>query len=112
MTSTPPSASSKVIALSIISLVLPGSNAAASTEYVCTRGKLAVSKADTAACYSDNGCAFIVKLGADPVREFDQASAPYALARGKIVAIVTSYPALIRKVKSVGGSCSKLESAR
>ena len=82
------------------------------TEYLCTRGKLDVARGDTAACYSDEGCAFIVKIGADPVRDFDPASAPYALARGKIVAIVTSYWALIRKVKGVGGSCSKLELSR
>jgi hypothetical protein len=97
----------KVIVLSVVSVLL-GSNCAVSSEYLCTYGKRDIVKGETAACYTDHGCAFIAKLGADPIRDFDQASAPYALARGKIVAIVTSYPSVIQKVKSVGGSCRTL----
>lgn len=77
-------------------------------EYFCTHGERDTIKGATAACYSDEGCAFLRKLDADPVRDFDVKSAPYALARGKIAGIVTSSSGLIRKIKSVGGSCRKL----
>ena len=103
MTLTSMSNSGKIIVLSILSVLSLGSSGTASSEYVCTYGKRDILKGDTAACYSDDGCGLIAKLGADPIRDFDQASVPYALARGKIVAIVTSYPTVIQKVKSVGG---------
>ena len=106
MIGTSASADRKIIALMSLSAISFTSNAAAASgEYYCTFGKGEIANGDTAACYSDDGCAYVVKLGADPIRDFDQASAPYALARGKIVAIVTRFPALIQKVKSLGGAC-------
>lgn len=100
------SASRTAIALMALSALSFTSNAAAASgEYYCTFGKGKIMNGDTAACYSDDGCAYIVKLGADPILDFDQASAPYALARGKIVAIVAPFPALVQKVKRLGGAC-------
>ena len=43
------------------------------------------------------GCSFVASLGADPIRDFEQDSAPFALARGKITGIVTSSAPLIKK---------------
>ena len=79
---------------------------AAPDELLCTHGAAPV-KGDTAACYSDAGCSFVASLGADPIRDFEQDSAPFALARGKITGIVTSSAPLIKKIKQVGGSCRK-----
>lgn len=99
----------KVIVLTaLFALSLTSNAAAVSSEYYCTIGKGKIVNGDTAACYSDEGCAYIVKLGADPIRDFEQASAPYALARGKIVAIVARFPALVQKVKSLGGVCRNI----
>jgi hypothetical protein len=81
---------------------------AAPTEQFCTyRGKNP-EQGDSVACYSDAGCRFAAALGADPVRDYDVESAPYALARGKITAIVASSPSLIAKVKQVGGKCRSI----
>lgn len=67
-------------------------------------------KGDTIACYSDDDCKYAVALGGEPIRDFDPASAPFALARGKIAAIVTSSPELIEKTEKAGGSCRPLKS--
>jgi Asp/Glu/hydantoin racemase len=65
-------------------------------------------KGETIACYSDAGCKFAASLGAEPIRDFDSASAPFALARGKIVGIVTSSALMLKKIKQVGGSCRRI----
>jgi hypothetical protein len=76
---------------------------AAPSEQFCTyRGKNP-DQGDSVACYSDAGCRFAATLGAEPIRDFDVESAPYALARGKITAVIASSPSLIGKVKQVGG---------
>jgi hypothetical protein len=81
---------------------------AAQGEQFCTyRGKNP-EPGDSVACYSDAGCRFAVTLGAEPVRDYDVESAPFALARGKITAIITSSPSLIGKIKQVGGSCRSI----
>jgi hypothetical protein len=81
---------------------------AAPNEQFCTyRGKNP-EQGDSVACYSDAGCRFAAALGADPVRDYDVESAPYALARGKITAIIASSPGLIGKVKQVGGKCRSI----
>lgn len=67
-------------------------------------------KGDTIACYSDNDCKHAVALGGEPIRDFDPSSAPFALARGKISAIVTSSPELIEQTEKAGGSCHPLKS--
>ena len=51
---------------------------------------------------------FAGSLGAEPVRGYDQSSAPFALARGKITGIVTSSAGLIAQIKKVGGACRRL----
>jgi hypothetical protein len=81
--------------------------AAPSEQYCTYRGKNP-EQGDTVACYSDAGCKFAATLGAEPIRDYDVQSAPYALARGKIAAIIASSPSLIGKVKQVGGKCRSI----
>lgn len=59
----------------------------------------------TVACYSDAGCAIAQAFGAEPIRDYDLESAPFALARGKISAIVTSDADVIRIAKTNGAIC-------
>lgn len=73
-------------------------------EQVCTIGELETESA-TIACYSDAGCQHAETLGSEPVRDYDTESAPYALARGKIAAVITSSTPLMAKIKSLGGAC-------
>lgn len=61
----------------------------------------------TIACYSDAGCVWAAKLGGEPIRDFDQASAPFALTRGKISVIVSGSEAMIAKSKEVGAVCAE-----
>ena len=82
--------------------------AAANGEQLCTHGGQKPEKGDSVACYSDAGCKFAGSLGAEPVRGYDQSSAPFALARGKITGIVTSSVGLIAQIKKVGGACRRL----
>jgi hypothetical protein len=81
---------------------------AANGEQFCTHGGQNPVKGDTVACYSDAGCRFAASLGAEPVRNFDPSSAPFALARGKITGIVTSSSSLITQIRKAGGSCRRL----
>jgi hypothetical protein len=81
---------------------------AAKGEQFCIHGGQNPVKGDTVACYSDAGCRFAASLGAEPVRDFDPSSAPFALARGKITGIVTASPSLITQVRKTGGSCRRL----
>jgi Asp/Glu/hydantoin racemase len=81
---------------------------AAKGEQFCTHGGQNPVKGDTIACYSDAGCKFAASLGAEPVRDFDPSSAPFALARGKITGIVTSSSGLITQIRKAGGSCRRL----
>jgi hypothetical protein len=53
-------------------------------------------------------CRVQVCRRADPVRDFDPSSAPFALARGKITGIITSSSGLIAEIRKVGGSCRGL----
>ena len=58
-------------------------------ETICTNPKDDPPSPDTTvACYSDAGCALAETLGAEPIRDYDVGSAPFALARGKISAII------------------------
>jgi hypothetical protein len=61
----------------------------------------------TVACYSDDGCAVAESFGAEPIRDFDTDSAPFALARGKISAIVTSARDIIKVAEANGAVCSE-----
>ena len=75
-------------------------------EVVCINPKLKDPiQGSTIACYTDAGCKFAASLGGEPIRDFDPASAPFALARGKIGAIVTTSTELIDKIRKVGGTC-------
>lgn len=79
---------------------------AASAEHVCITAAQASYAGETIACYSEAGCAHAQKMGGDAVRDYDVASAPFALARGKIAAIVTSSEQLIKNVTKAGGNCA------
>ena len=75
-------------------------------EMLCINPKFGdPTQGSTIACYTDDGCKFATSLGGELIRDFDPASAPFALARGKIGAIVTSSTDLIDKTKNVGGTC-------
>lgn len=90
-------------------LLVGGAAAApADAEEFCTIHEQDYFAGETMACYSDRGCRFVASLGADPIRDFDAASAPYALARGKIAGIVTSSPEQLAKIKELRGRCRKL----
>ena len=91
----------------LVAVTLAGP-AAANGEQLCTHGGQKPEKGDSVACYSDAGCKFAGSLGAEPVRGYDQSSAPFALARGKITGIVTSSAGLIAQIKKVGGACRRL----
>lgn len=87
-------------------MIAAGVAAAAPADSLCSHGEK-ITKGDTVACYSDEGCRLATSLGGDPVRDFDEDSAPFALARGKIAAIVTSSTALMQRIRKAGGSCRK-----
>lgn len=59
----------------------------------------------TVACYSDKGCAVAESFGAEPIRDYDKESAPFALARGKISAIVTAAQDIIKTAEANGAVC-------
>ncbi len=59
----------------------------------------------TVACYSDSGCALAETLGAEPIRDYDVGSAPFALARGKISAIIATSKDLIKTAQANGAKC-------
>ena len=93
----------------LVAVTLAGPAAAAANgEQLCTHGGQKPEKGDSVACYSDAGCRFAGSFGAEPVRGYDQGSAPFALARGKITGIVTSSAGLIAQIKKVGGACRRL----
>lgn len=87
-------------------LVASGGASAAPTEMLCSHGET-IAKGDSVACYSDEGCRLATSLGGDPVRDYDQGSAPFALARGRITGIVTSSDGLMKSIKKQGGACRK-----
>lgn len=92
--------------------MLAWSHAAANAEerQVCIHAAQASYSGETIACYSDADCLVAEKMGGDPVRDYDEASAPFALARGKIAAIVTSSARLMKAVVKAGGRCSPFRS--
>jgi hypothetical protein len=79
----------------------------ASQEYVCIKGQVNSFTGETIACYTDRGCALATKMGGEAIRDYDAKSAPYALARGKIAAVITFSPALVRHVRNTGGTCTR-----
>jgi hypothetical protein len=80
---TPLQANGWRITALLVAVALASSDVtAANSEQFCTHGGQNPVKGDTVACYSDAGCRFAASLGAEPVRDFDPSSAPFALARG------------------------------
>lgn len=99
-----------VLMLSASSAVFQHSVAAENPfETICTNPKDDPPGPDTtAACYSDSGCAFAESLGAEPIRDYDVGSAPFALARGKISAIVTTSKDVIKTAEANGAKCNPI----
>ena len=81
---------------------------ASEIEQVCLKSELSSVTGETIACYSDAGCKYAQQLGGEPVRDFDVGSAPYALARGKIAAIISNNSPLLEAIRKVGAVCTPL----
>jgi hypothetical protein len=95
-----------LLLLSIGPAAIQVSSAAENSEAICINPKDdPPGPNSTAACYTDGGCALIESLGAEPVRDYDVESAPFALARGKISAIVTASKDLIKTSEANGAKC-------
>jgi hypothetical protein len=96
-------------AVFLVGAVASSGVTAANDEQICTHGGQNPQQGDSVACYSDAGCRFAAAaFGADPVRDYDPSSAPFALARGRITGIITSSSGLIAEIRRVGGSCRVL----
>ena len=100
----------KIMSLMAIAIAFAGNSraSAALVEMVCITAKQASYVGESIACYSDTGCSQAEAMGGDAILNYDVQSAPYALARGKIAAIITTSPQLIEKIRTVGGKCTKL----
>lgn len=84
----------------------PAIAAEPAVETICTNPKDDPPGPDTTvACYSDSGCALAETLGAEPIRDYDVGSAPFALARGKISAIIATSKDLIKTAQANGAKC-------
>ncbi|ADJ22702.1 hypothetical protein Hden_0885 [Hyphomicrobium denitrificans ATCC 51888] len=84
----------------------PAIAAEPAVETICTNPKDDPPGPDTTvACYSDAGCALAETLGAEPIRDYDVGSAPFALARGKISAIIATSKDLIKTAQANGAKC-------
>ncbi len=72
----------------------PASNDAspAATEFLCLKKESLYGPYEglAIACYSQSGCAFVEKLGAETLPDYDTTSVAAALGREKIEGIVTS----------------------
>ena len=79
------------------------------TEFLCLK-KLYGPYEDLAiACYTDRGCAFVEKLGAEMLPDYDADSVAAALGREKIEGIVTSSEPIMKQVKGYGYICKKVD---
>lgn len=85
------------------SLLLP--QPATADEIVCVIGSPTTFQNDSIACYNNSGCAHAVAMGGDVAPDYDPDSAPFALARGKIAAIVGPSPELQKAAEAQGARC-------
>lgn len=94
--------------LAIAVAVLPAR--AAEVEFLCTKPETASFDDNTViACYTDPGCDYAQKLGADPVRDYDVNSVAAALGREKIEGIVTSSAPIMKQIKGYGYVCKEVK---
>lgn len=83
---------------------------AAEVEFLCTKPDTTAFDENTViACYTDPGCGYVQKLGADPVRDYDVKSVAAALGREKIEGIVTSSASVIKQIKGYGYVCKEVK---
>lgn len=61
------------------------------------------------ACYTDRGCAFAEKLGAETLPNYDAESVAAALGREKIEGIVTSSEPIMKEITGYGYICKKVD---
>jgi hypothetical protein len=78
-------------------------------EFLCLKDLKAPLEGLSIACYTEAGCAYVEAQKAEPLPDYDQESVPYALGREKIEGIVTSSEPIMKKIKSFGYSCRKLD---
>lgn len=87
----------------------PPAHAAGEAESLCLKDLDAPLEGLAIACYTEAGCAFVEAQKADPLPDYDRESVPYALGREKIEGIVTSSPAIMKKIREFGYACRKLD---
>jgi hypothetical protein len=85
--------------------------APAATEFLCLKKEQLYGPYDSLAiaCYSPSGCAFVAKLGAETLPDYDTQSVAAALGREKIEGIVTSSEPIMKQIKGHGYICKKAD---
>jgi hypothetical protein len=83
----------------------------AATEFLCLKKESLYGPYESLAiaCYSQSGCAFVEKLGAETLPDYDTESVAAALGREKIEGIVTSSEAIMKQIKGYGYICKKAD---
>ncbi|MGQ0456651.1 MAG: hypothetical protein ACT4OU_06285 [Hyphomicrobium sp.] len=94
------------LASALAASLLLGPQAALADEIVCVIGAPKTFENDSIACYNNSGCAHAVAMGGDVAPDYDPESAPFALARGKIGAIVGPTPELQKAAEAQGATCA------
>jgi hypothetical protein len=89
----------------------PDDAAPAAAEFLCLKKKALYGPYEdlSIACYTDRGCAFVEKLGAETLPDFDTESVAAALGREKIEGIVTSSEPIMKEIKGYGYVCKKTD---
>ncbi len=82
---------------------------AAAPEYLCLKKVYGPYEGLAIACYSNPGCDFVEKLGAESLPDYDTANVAAALGREKIEGIVTTSDAIMKEIKGYGYTCKKVD---
>ena len=83
----------------------------AATEFLCLKKDSLYGPYEglSVACYTDRGCAFAEKLGAETLPDYDTESVAAALGREKIEGIVTSSEPIMKQITGDGYICKKVD---
>ena len=89
----------------------PGDASPATTEFLCLKKESLYGPYESLAiaCYTPSGCAFVEKLGAETLPDYDTESVAAALGREKIEGIVTSSEPVMKQIKGYGYICKKVD---
>ena len=81
------------------------------TEFLCLKKESLYGPYENlaVACYTDRGCAFVEKLGAETLPDYDTESVAAALGREKIEGIVTSSEPIMKQITGYGYICKKVD---